>query len=115
MKQKNDETEIEIREAVDSLLENENPAEEAVLLEDMSQIKSTRPVFIQDEELNSRIRSLNDEQRKSFDLVHCWAKISEKKNIFIGTNCNRPSSYFSHMKCWLQEELSDKSCPSIII
>ena len=58
MDQENDETEIEIREA-DSLLVNEDQAEEAVLLEgQMSQIKSTRPVLIQDEELNSKIRSL---------------------------------------------------------
>ena len=47
MEQENDETEIEIREAVDSLLVNEDPAEEAVLLEGMSQVKSTRPVLIQ--------------------------------------------------------------------
>ena len=50
LKQKNDETEIEIREAVDSLLENEDPADEAVWLEDMFQIQSTIPVLIQDEE-----------------------------------------------------------------
>ena len=30
LEQQNDETEIEIREAVDSLLENEDPADEAV-------------------------------------------------------------------------------------
>ena len=47
LEQENDETEIEIREAVDSLLVNEDPAEEAVLLEGMSQVKSTRPVLIQ--------------------------------------------------------------------
>ena len=43
LEQENDETEIEIR-AVDII----------VLLEDMSQIQSTRPVLIQDEELNSK-------------------------------------------------------------
>ena len=47
LEQENDETEIEIREAVDSLLVNGDPAEEAVLLEGMSQVKSTRPVLIQ--------------------------------------------------------------------
>ena len=76
LEQEKDKTEIEIREAVDSLLENEDPVEEAVLLEDISQIQSTRPVLIQDEELNSKIRSLNDKQRKSFDLAHGWAKKS---------------------------------------
>ena len=50
LEQENDETEIESREAVDSLLENEDPAQEAVLLEDMFQIQSTRPVLIQNEE-----------------------------------------------------------------
>ena len=72
LEQENDETEIEIREAVDILLENESPAEEAVFLEDISQIQSNRSVLIQDEELNSKIRSLND------DLVHYWAKKSVK-------------------------------------
>ena len=47
LEQENDDTEIKIREAVDSLLGNEDPAEEAVLLEDLSQIQSTRPVLIQ--------------------------------------------------------------------
>ena len=64
LEQENDKIEIEIREAVNSLLENEYPEEKAVLLEDMSQIQSTRPVLIQDKELNSKIRSLNDKQRK---------------------------------------------------
>ena len=72
LEQENDETEIEIGEAVDILLENESPAEEAVFLEDISQIQSNRSVLIQDEELNSKIRSLND------DLVHYWAKKSVK-------------------------------------
>ena len=79
LEQENDETEIEIREPVNSLLVNEEPAEEAVLLEDMSQIQSPRPVLIQDEGLNSKIRSLNDKQRKIFDMVHGWAKKSVKK------------------------------------
>ena len=45
----------------------------------MPQIQSTRPVLIQDEESNSKIRSLNDKQRNIFDLVHGWAKKSVKK------------------------------------
>ena len=58
LEQENDETEIEIRKAVDSLLKNEDPAEEAVLLEDMSQMQSTRPVLIQDEELKLKNKKL---------------------------------------------------------
>ena len=46
LEQENDATEIEIRETVDGLLENEDPAQKTVLLEDMSQIQSTRPVLI---------------------------------------------------------------------
>ena len=111
LEQENDETEIEIREAVDILLENEDPAEEVVFLEGISQIQSNRPVLIQEEQLNSKIRSLNDKQKIFFDLVHDWAK----KYIFIGTNCNRTSSYFSHGKCWFWEELSDRRSLSIII
>ena len=61
------------------MLENEDLAEKAVLLEDISQIQDTRPVLIQDEELNSKIRSLNDKQRKCFDLIHGWAKKYVKK------------------------------------
>ena len=78
LEQENDETEIEIREAVDIFLENEDPAAEAVFLEDISQIQSNIPVLIQDEELNPKIRSLNDKQKNFFDLVHGWAKKSVK-------------------------------------
>ena len=60
------------------MFENEDPAEKAVLLEDMCQIQSTRPVLIQDEELNSRIRRAKHKQRKFLDLVHGWAKKSVK-------------------------------------
>ena len=70
MEQENGDTEIQIRKAVDSLLENEDLAEEAVLSEDMFQIQRTRPVLIQDEELNLKMRSLSNKQRKLFDLVH---------------------------------------------
>ena len=69
MEQNNGDTEIQIRKAVDSLLENEDLAEEAVLSEDMFQIQRTRPVLIQDEELNLKIRSLSNKQRTFFDLV----------------------------------------------
>ena len=55
LEQENDATEIEIRETVDGLFENEDPAQKAVLLEDMPQI-----------------RSLNDKQRKIIEFLSSW-------------------------------------------
>ena len=94
LEQENDETEIEIREAVDILLENESPAEEAVFLEDISQIQSNRPVLIRDEELNSKIRSLNDRQKFFFDLVHYWAKKSVKNLSSLAPTAIEPLHIF---------------------
>ena len=96
LEQENDETEFEIREAVDSLPQNEDPAEKTVLLEDMSQIQSTRPVLIQDEELNSKIRTLNDKQRKFFEIIHGWAKKSVKNLSSLAPTAIEPLHIFSH-------------------
>ena len=60
----------------------------------MSQIQSTRPVLIQDEELNSKIRSLNDKQSKTFGLVHGWDKKSVKTLSSLAPTANRPSFIF---------------------
>ena len=65
--------------------ENEELAEKVALLEDISQIQSTKPVLIPDEELNSKMRSLNDTQRNFFDLVHGWAKKKTEKNLSSST------------------------------
>ena len=94
MEQENGDTEIQIRKAVDSLLENEDLAEEAVLSEDMFQIQRTRPVLIQDEELNLKIRSLSNKQRKFFDLVHGWTKRSVKKLSSLATTAIDPRHIF---------------------
>ena len=39
-------------------------------MEDTHQVQSARLVVIPDAELNLKIRSLNQKQRKIFDLVH---------------------------------------------
>ena len=72
--QENEDIEDEIRETVDGILVNEDPAEDAMPLESAFQTQNTRSILIQDEELNSKIRSLNEKQREIFNLVHDWSK-----------------------------------------
>ena len=66
--------EQEMRELVDSLLQNGDPAEDAVLMEDTYQAQSARPVVIPAAELSLKIRSLNEKQREIFDLAHICEK-----------------------------------------
>ena len=51
-------------------------------------LNQTQLILIPDDELNSKIRSLNTKQREMFDLVHDWAKKNCKKFINLKTNHN---------------------------
>ena len=45
-------------------------------------------------EINSRIKSLNDKQRKNFDLVHGWAKKSVKNLYSLAPTAIDPPHIF---------------------
>ena len=57
--------------------EYENPADDAVILGDNS-VAPNVALFLSDDEINDRIRSLNFKQRECFDILHNWAKMRIK-------------------------------------
>ena len=61
--QENDKVEQERRESVDSLLQIDVQAEDAVLLDDAYQVQSAGPVVIPDAELNFKTRSSKSRER----------------------------------------------------
>ena len=78
-----DENQDEIALIVNDLLHNENPSDGAVLLEETPFIGNySTPILIPDDELNCKIRSLNYEQHKLFDIVQGWAKRYAKSKSF---------------------------------
>ena len=54
-----------------------------VVLQDEYQEQSLGPTVIPDEELNLKIRILNQKQRDVFDIVHNWSKRSVKNLLSI--------------------------------
>ena len=78
-----DENQEEITLRVHDLLDNENPSDGAVLLDDTLFIGSySTPILIPDDELNCKMMSLNYEQRKLFDIVQGWEKRCVKSKSF---------------------------------
>ena len=57
----------QIGESVDSSIEN--AAADALLLGAAYQMKNTRPILIQDDKLNLKLRSLSEKQRQIFSTV----------------------------------------------
>ena len=55
-------------------LASEDPADDAVILDDNSLPSATAPTVISDDELNTKIRSLNQMQREYFEIIYDWAK-----------------------------------------
>ena len=76
----NDEVQAEVAAVINDMLEDESFTADAVLLDDSSlNIPSyTAPVLIPDNEISSKIRSLNRKQRELFDMLQTWAKKSIK-------------------------------------
>ena len=67
--------EEKIASIVNDLWDNKNPSDGAALLEDTPFTGScATPTLIPDNELSCKIRSLNYERRKLFDIVQGWAK-----------------------------------------
>ena len=59
-KKENDEAEQEMGKSVARLLQNDGPAEEVVLLEDINQFQNAGSVIVPNAELNLKIKSLNE-------------------------------------------------------
>ena len=59
---------------------SEDPAEDAVILNDTCIPSSTTPIVMTDDELNAKIRLLNQRQREYFEVIYNWAK-SFVKNL----------------------------------
>ena len=96
--QENDEVQEQLL-ATANYLESEDPADDAVTLGD-SYLPSHPPVLMSDDELNTKIRSLNTKQRECFDIVHNWAEtfietLSSKLPSHSGT-----IAYICYWRCW---------------
>ena len=101
------------------MLEDESFTDNAVLLDDSSlNIPSyTAPVLIPDNQINSKIRSLNRKQCELFDMVESWAKKSiktksmpdaeplEPLHIFLTANpgCGKSNDFLFHVHLRLTE------------
>ena len=70
LQQGNDEIEDQMRDSVDGLIGNEDPAKGVVFLGGAYHTQNTHPILTPDDELNSKIGSLNEMQKAIFDLVH---------------------------------------------
>ena len=71
-------------------MQNDDPAQDAVALQDEYQGQSVGPIVIPDEQLNFKIRMLNQEQRDAFDIVHNWSKRSAKNLSSISQSAIDP-------------------------
>ena len=69
--QENDEVE-ELLETVNALAED--PTEDAVVLDDTCVPSTTAPIIMSDNELNTKILSLNQKQREYFEVAYNWAR-----------------------------------------
>ena len=79
-----DENQEEITLIGNDLLNNENPSDGAVLLEDTLFIGSySTPTLIPDDELNYKIRSLNYEQHRLLTLFKAGRNVMLKANYFL--------------------------------
>ena len=89
--QESAENQQEIASIINHLLDNENPSDGAVLPEDPPFIGSyTTPTLISDVELDCKMRSLNYEQCKPFNIVHGWAKHYVKSKSFSSLKLVEP-------------------------
>ena len=72
--QENDEVDDELIETFQNVLQSDDPAQDAMVLQNEYRGQSVGPIMIPDEELNFKIRMLNQKQRDVFDIVHNWSK-----------------------------------------
>ena len=81
--QENDEVEGLLETA--NTLTSEDPSEDSVILDDTCAPSISAPIIMSDDELNTKIRSLNQKQREYFEIIYNWAK-TFVKNLFSVTN-----------------------------
>lgn len=72
LQQENDSVEQELLNTLDELVD-ENPSEDAVVFDEAVDMSRADPILLSDDELNCKIRSLNYDQRKIFDVIYNWA------------------------------------------
>ena len=91
--QENDEVEEQLITTANDL-ESENPNNDAVILGDIHAVPTNTPVVISDDELNAKIRSLNQKQRECFDIVYNWAKNFVKHLSTVSQDIVQPLHIF---------------------
>ena len=72
------------------MLQSDDPAQNAVVLQDEYHGQSVGPIVIPEEELNLKIRMLNQKQRDLFDIVHNWSNQSVKNLLSISQSAIDP-------------------------
>ena len=94
--QENDEVQAELAAVINDMLEDESFTDNAVLLDDSSlDIPSyTAPILIPENQINSKIRSLNQKQCELFGMVESWAKKSIKTRSMPDAQPLEPSHIF---------------------
>ena len=98
--QENDEVDDELIETFQNVSQSNDPAQNAVVLQEDYQGQSVRPIVIPDEELNFKIRMLNQKQRDVFDIVHNWSKRSVKSLSSISQSAIDPLYIFLTINAW---------------
>ena len=75
-------------------MQSDDPAQDAVVLQDECQGQCVGPIVIPDEEMNFKIRMLNKKQRDVFDINHNWQKRSVKNLSSISRSATEPLCIF---------------------
>ena len=92
--QENNEVDHKLIETFQNVLQSDDPAQDAVLLQDEHQGQSVALIVIPDEELNFKIRMVKEKQRDVFNIVHNWSKQSVRNLSSISQSADDPL-YFS--------------------
>ena len=88
-------------------MESEDPTNDAVILGDIYTIPTNIPVVTSDNELNAKIRSLNQKQREYFDIAYNWAKKFVKNLSSESKAIIQQLHVFITRGCWNRKVISD--------
>ena len=91
--QENNEVDHKLIETFPNVLQSDDPAQDAVLLQDEYQGQSAGLIVIPDE-LNFKIRMVKQKQRDVFNIVHNWSKQSVKNLSSISQSADGPLYFF---------------------
>ena len=92
--QKNYKVDYELIETFQNVLQSDDPAQDAVVLQDEYQEQSVGSIVIPDEELNFKVRMLNQKERDVSDIFHNWSKRSVKNLSSISQSAIDPLCIF---------------------